>query len=72
MNTPSQRGAPGRLAPIPFTSKWWKNEGALGQTFPPQDVLKRRIRTIIDQAEYDAAFAESDEALIAVLRRHHT
>ncbi len=63
---------PGKFEAIPYTPKWWKSEGILGEIFRTQNALKIRIRSIINQAEYNAPLAEADEAfLIDVLRRHH-
>ncbi len=72
MNMPSGRDTPIKVEPIPYTAKWWKNQGVLGETFPTQGALKNRIRSIINLAVYNVPLAGPDEAfLIDVLRRHH-
>ena len=67
--TSSKPNAP--LGPRPYTEKWWKSEGVLGNSFATQADLKVYVRGIINGAELNTPLEESAAAfLIDVLRRH--
>ena len=72
MKAPDQWDDSRLLEPLPYTAKWWKNEGVLGSIFTTQLALKIRVREIVNHADLNAPVVKSDAAfLIDVLRRHH-
>lgn len=59
------------FAALPYTVRWWKNEGVLGTKFSTQAELKTRIREVVNRAEINKPLQEADAAFLTdVLRRH--